>query len=1196
MKRVIFFIFLLFTIYVNAQEGTKQFMPNSNDRLWMEFNVFSGNNFGEYNCDEKERINIHLNAGETMHYGMSMYTASNYGGNVLTNASLVRYQVRTPSDGTAVSEIIMPTSGSGFINTFTEAVTGPNGVILNGTVISGGYSALSFTALESGDYYIEFTETSSGYSRFALEFFDVTVTDASNNVITNPGEPNKSAGRLWSKGWTFTNTSFDSYPVNAHFYVFTSDEFINKINFKMYPYSFAFVVNSYGVTTYTEENYIKRTQSQDGDQTSGDDISEYRVFVNDPDRSVWPNTTLAPPKVQVWTEDTLFMDYDYNRDPLFLSLDHSNVVLEKNEPLCPFEDIAIFKIESNVDGFTAILIDIDKDGEYSSDGSDRVIYRNMKKGLNYIIWNFKTDAGAEVAVGDYVASSTFLGRGPAHFPLYDVEQMDGIITSSIRPFIKLETTIYWDDSQITNWGDPTGLMDETQRKQLVVDNEIPRIWSWRNLPNTPHNGNLNTLNTWFNALDLGYSNIGLQVQESIDKCVDGLAPWVGDVFMEGPKNTNIVFDSLDFTFKFFDPREYNMDSIRILSLPANGTLELSTVAVTLNQNIFVDDIPNLSFIPTSDWFGKTSFLWEARNGDRWSNNQENVYIIINTPPVLSDIPDQTLCTNTPTGDINFTLNDDENDLNTIELTGFSADPSFVPNSGIVIAGSDIDRIVTVTPVANKSGMAIIYIMADDGLSQVIEEFTVYVGPDLQFSGDTTVCVGDDLYLIAQEVGADLYSWKYDGTEISNAQSVFQLAGNVDVGSWSLTIEKDGCTSTRDFNVNVSPLTTFTGDVDVCVGETLSLSATEVNASYSWMKNDVEINVEKIFVIPSAALTDAATNYSLYVSKDGCENTSVYFEITVENLPNTGLAVLGNTVDPDKAGTITISNAQIGIIYNVYQGLNIIATGVGAGADLQISVLSTYLLIGDNTFIVKADNGNCEVELINQPTIHVNTPGITVSAITGNTNEDGTTATFGIVLDTEPTNSVTIGVSSTDAGEGSLVITEVIFTTANWDTEQIVIVTGVDDDIIDGNQSFNITTLAAVSPDPNYDGLDADDVSVLNEDNDIADVIVTPTLGLITTEIGGTDDFTIKLTSQPSANVSILLNSSNTDEGTVSPSSIIFDAGNWDSDQTFTITGVEDTIDDDNQVYYIITSLSSSTDLNYEGLNVSDQSCPKRLLN
>ncbi len=1193
MKRAILFIFILFTISVNAQEGTKQLMPNSNDRLWLEFNVFSGNDFGNYSANEKERIHIYLNAGETMHFGMKMYTASNYGGNVLTNPSYVDFRIKDPNGTVIFAERDMVTSGNGYISSYTEAVTGPNGVVLNGTTISGGYDGLTYTAATTGNHYIEFNAIAAWptfRTRFALEYFDVTVTDASNNVITNPGEPNKSAGRLWSKGWTFTNTSFTEYPVNAHFYVFTSDEFINKINFKMYPYSFTFVVNSYGVTTYTEENYIKRTQSLDGDQTTGDDISEYRVFMNDPDRFVWPNTTFAPPRVQVWTEDTLFLDYNYNRNPLYLPLDHDQVVMEKNRSDCPYEDVAIFKIECNIAGFTAILIDVDKDGEYSSNGSDRVIYRNMKKGLNYILWDFKTDAGAVVATGDYTASSTFLGRGPAHFPLYDVEQMDGIITSSIRPFNKLNTTIYWDDSQITRWGDQDGgdLMDETQQKQLVVENDVPRIWSYHSaLANIEYNGNKNTMNTWFNALDLGYSNIGLHVQESDTKCLDGLAPWVGDVYIEGPKDTDIEFDSLDFTYKFFDPREYNMDSIQVLSLPENGSLKLSTVAVILNQKIYIDDIEFLTFTPTSGWHGETNFEWKAKNGDRWSNNQEKVYLIINTEPTISDIPDQTLCTNSATSAIPFTIGDAETDVNDLEVTGFSANPNFVPNSGIVIGGSGANRTVTITPVANKSGNAIIYIMVDDGYSQVIEEFTVYVGPDLQFSGDTTVCVGDDLYLIAQETGADSYSWKYDGTERSSTQSIQQTAGSVDVGSWSLTVEKDGCTSTRNFTVSVSPLTTFAGDVDVCVGETLSLSATEVNAVYSWKKGITEVSTSKIFTIPSAALGDAASDYTLYVSKDGCENTSPEFEITVKLVPNTGLSVSGNTVDPDKDGTITISNAENGITYNVYNGTDSITSGAGAGANLDITVSHVDLSIGDNIFIIKADNGNCEVELTNQATIHVNTPGITVSAISGNTIEDGTTATFTIVLDTEPTNNVTIGLSSNDATEGSVSPANVTFTSANWNTLQTITVTGVNDFVVDGNQTYTIITAAATSSDPNYNGLDADDITVINEDDDIAGVTVNPTSGLTTTEAGGTDNFTIRLTSQPTANVIIDLTSNNTDEGTVLPASVTFDDTNWNSEQTITVTGVDDDIDDGDQNYTIVSSLTSSTDINYNGLLVSD---------
>ena len=246
----------------------------------------------------------------------------------------------------------------------------------------------------------------------------------------------------------------------------------------------------------------------------------------------------------------------------------------------------------------------------------------------------------------------------------------------------------------------------------------------------------------------------------------------------------------------------------------------------------------------------------------WSNNQENVYIIINTPPAISKVDNQTLCTNSTT--VQFTYcSDSESAPEDLVVTGFSADPTFVPHTGIAIGGSGASRTVAVTPVANRSGRAIIYLMVDDGFSQVIEQFTVYVGPDLQFSGDTTVCVGEPLYLIAKEIGAT-YTWKYGATVKSTSQSVQQAAGSVNVGDWSLTVSKDGCTSTRNFSVEVSPLTTFTGDLNVCVGEAINLTATEVNAVYQWRKNGTAVSSDRTFSKASAALTDAlaATRFTL----------------------------------------------------------------------------------------------------------------------------------------------------------------------------------------------------------------------------------------------------------------------------------------------------------------------------------------------
>ena len=112
-------------------------------------------------------------------------------------------------------------------------------------------------------------------------------------------------------------------------------------------------------------------------------------------------------------------------------------------------------------------------------------------------------------------------------------------------------------------------------------------------------------------------------------------------------------------------------------------------------------------------------------------------------------------------------------------------------------------------------------------------------------------------------------------------------------------------------------------------------------------------------------------------------------------------------------------------------------------------------------------------------------GITVGAINGNTGEDGSTATFTMVLDSEPTADVAIGLSSSDTGEGTVSPASLTFTAANWNTAQMVTVTGVNDDVVDGDQSFNIVTAASTSTDTNYSGVNTPDVAVSNSDDDLS---------------------------------------------------------------------------------------------------------------
>jgi len=217
-----------------------------------------------------------------------------------------------------------------------------------------------------------------------------------------------------------------------------------------------------------------------------------------------------------------------------------------------------------------------------------------------------------------------------------------------------------------------------------------------------------------------------------------------------------------------------------------------------------------------------------------------------------------------------------------------------------------------------------------------------------------------------------------------------------------------------------------------------------------------------------------------------------------------------------------------------------------------------------------------------------TAGITVAAATPlTTDESGTTDSFTVVLDSEPTANVSIDVSSSDGTEGMVDMATLVFTNANWDTAQTVTVTGQDDPVVDGDINYTIVLDPAVSTDPNYSGQNPADLAAVNQDDDNAGFTVTPTSGLITTEAGGTDSFTVVLDSQPSFDVNLPISSSDTTEGTVSTNMLTFTNANWDTPQMVTVTGVDDAIADGDQPYTVVTGDPTSGDAVYDALTDAD---------
>ncbi len=177
-----------------------------------------------------------------------------------------------------------------------------------------------------------------------------------------------------------------------------------------------------------------------------------------------------------------------------------------------------------------------------------------------------------------------------------------------------------------------------------------------------------------------------------------------------------------------------------------------------------------------------------------------------------------------------------------------------------------------------------------------------------------------------------------------------------------------------------------------------------------------------------------------------------------------------------------------------------------------------------------------------------TAGVTVTP-TELELEEGTSATYTVVLDSEPTEEVTVTVTGA-ADDITVAPTSVTFTAANWDRPQTVTVeAGEDDDAV-----ADAATLTLQAAGGEYDDAEMVTVAVRVIDNDTAGVTVTPTE--LTVDEGASAAYTVALDTEPVAPVTVTPTSSNPRAATVS-GPLVFTATDWSVPQTVTVTGAVD---------------------------------------
>ncbi|MBO6662228.1 Calx-beta domain-containing protein [Roseivirga sp.] len=436
----------------------------------------------------------------------------------------------------------------------------------------------------------------------------------------------------------------------------------------------------------------------------------------------------------------------------------------------------------------------------------------------------------------------------------------------------------------------------------------------------------------------------------------------------------------------------------------------------------------------------------------------------------------------------------------------------------------------------------------------------------------------------------------DGGATTTYTFTATLTGSIDQAISVDYATSDGTASASDYTAANGTLN-FTGTD----GETQTFNVTvanddivELDETFTVTLSNVQAGGKNVTISDATGLgtitNDDAASISIDdVSKaenaDGGATTDFVFTVTLNKAVDTGVSLSYATNDATATtadGDYTSASGQLNFAGTAGEIEEITVTVANDGLaefDEEFGITLSSLQASGRNVAISDNVGLGTIE-------NDDAAGFTITETAGSTEitEAGGTDSFDVVLDAEPLSDVVISITSGDTGEGTVSASTLTFTTANWNTAQTVTVTGVDDDIIDGTQSFNITlAVEDASSDDVYDAVADQIVNVDNSDDDVAGFTISKITATVS-ETGTTDQFTVVLDAEPASDVVINVSSNDTGEATVGSSALTFTSINWDTPQTVVITGTDDAIEDGHVMSTITLSIDvAASDSDFGGL-------------
>ena len=615
--------------------------------------------------------------------------------------------------------------------------------------------------------------------------------------------------------------------------------------------------------------------------------------------------------------------------------------------------------------------------------------------------------------------------------------------------------------------------------------------------------------------------------------------------------------------------------------------------------------------------GTTSRTFDVSvTGDALDEANETVVVTLSSATLA------TLATATGTG----TITDDD------------APPSLSVNSPSVTEGDSSSTTLTFTATLNTvSGQQVTVAYADAGTGTATSgtDYTALTGGTLTFAAGTTSrtfdvsVTGDALDEANETIVVTLSS--ATNAMLATATGTGTITDDDDAPSLSIdspsVTEGESGSTTLTFTATLSAASgrqvtvayadagtgtaTAGTDYTALTGGTLTFTAGTTSRTFDVsVTGDATDEVDETIVVTLSSATNAmlatATGTGTITDDDDAPSLSIDSPSVTEGESGSTTLTFTATLSAASGKQVTVAyadagtgTATAGTDYTALTGGTLTFTAGTTSRTFDVSVTGDALDEANETIVVtlsSATNATLATATGTGTITDDDAAGIAVSPATTSafrlrTTESAGTATFTVTLASEPTGTVVLAVASTNTAEGTVSAASLTFTATTWNTAQPVTLTGVNDSpaVADGNQPYTVTLTVnqGSTADPIYDALSAVTVYAVNADNEYGlDLPVTS--GLTTTETGGTATFPVALLTQPASAVTVSVTSRDPSEGTASPSSLTFTPTTWNTNQTVTVTGVDDPIDD-GEVTWAVRLDPSSNDPNYNGLDNEDVS-------